>query len=258
MGNVFERAELKYLLSASQRAIVENELHDLMIPDPHGESTIRNIYYDTYDFRLARRSVEKPVYKEKLRVRSYKKVTGEEKVFVELKKKYDGIVYKRRTEMPEKDVEGFLTGLNGTKDFDQIQKEILCFCRTYGSVRPRVFLSYERSAFFDRTDPDLRISFDRNIRWRTTGLSLTKDPGGRDILDDGMSIMEIKAAGAMPLWLVDILNRAKAAKTSFSKYGTAYQTMLLEGSLKYIKDLRTYRIILPGDVLTGREAAAYA
>ena len=102
MGNVFERTEKKYILNASQRQFIEAELRTRMTPDSHGESTIRNIYYDTNDFRLARHSIEKPLYKEKLRVRSYKKVTGEEKVFVELKKKYKGVVYKRRTTMPEK------------------------------------------------------------------------------------------------------------------------------------------------------------
>ena len=258
MSNVFERTEKKYILDASQRSFILNELRDRMRPDAFGESTIRNIYYDTYDFRLARKSIEKPFYKEKLRVRSYKKVTADEKVFVELKKKYNGIVYKRRTKMTERKVERFLHGEPDPERSSQIDKEILYFCKKYGTIQPQVFLSYDREAYFSKTDPDLRISFDKNIRWRTDALSLREDPGGRDILVDGVSIMEIKAAGAMPLWLVDILNRSKARNVSFSKYGTAYRIMLMEGSLEYLRNLQTGNVLIPGRLITGREAAAYA
>ena len=94
--SIFKRHELKYLVSAEQREFIESEFERYMIPDEHGESTICNIYYDTHDFRLIRRSLEKPVYKEKLRLRSYGTASKDEKVFLELKKKYKGIVYKRR------------------------------------------------------------------------------------------------------------------------------------------------------------------
>ena len=128
----------------------------------------------------------------------------------------------------------------------------------YPGIRPQVFLSYDRTAYFGADDPDLRISFDTNILWRTTNLSLTKSLGGRSILEEGMSILEIKTAGAMPLWLVDILNRAEAVKTSFSKYGTAYQTMLLEGSLVFLNNLKSKTRIPAERVLTGKEITAYA
>ena len=258
MANIFERVEKKYMVNARQRKFIEDELLYRMTPDPHGRSTIRNIYYDTYDYRLARRSAEKPLYKEKLRVRSYKTVSGDDEVFVELKKKYNGVVYKRRTTVTEKDVERFLREGTAPGESDQIKKEIRYFCDIYSSIQPKVYLSYDRTAYFGKDDPDLRISFDRNIKWRTTGLSLTEEPGGRDILEEGLSIMEVKAAGAMPLWLVDILNRSEAKKGSFSKYGTAYQTMLAEGSLEYLQDLRRGVRLPAGRAITGREAAAYA
>lgn len=263
MGNVFERTEKKYILNAAQRELLENELRLRMTPDAYGESTIRNIYYDTSDFRLARHSIEKPVYKEKLRVRSYKKVTDGDEVFVELKKKYKGIVYKRRTRMPEKEAMAFLAdpcGFRGSSSDSsrQIQNEIGYFCQMYSSICPKVFLSYDRTAYFGREDPDLRISFDRNILWRTDGLSLRTDPGGRPVLDPEMSIMEIKACGAMPLWLTGLLAQANAAMSSFSKYGTVYQILLAEGRLTYLRNLIRNPRIPSETIITGKEITVYA
>ncbi len=238
MADVFERHEKKYLLDARQRAFIEAELIKRMTPDAHGESTIRNLYYDTPDYRLIRKSLDKPVYKEKLRVRSYRKVTGEDKVFVELKKKYKGIVYKRRIALPEQTAMKFLAGepLELKKAGTQILKEIDYFCRVYGRPEPKVFISYDRIAYFGIHDSSLRISFDRNICWRTTELSLGSEPGGRPIMEEGQSLMEIKAGGSMPIWLVELLNRGKILPVSFSKYGKAYQTMLAEGSVTFIPE----------------------
>jgi len=108
MPDIFKRSEIKYLLTASQRAAVESAMKDHMIPDEHGESTIRNIYFDTPSWQLIRNSIEKPVYKEKLRMRSYKRTSEGDKAFLELKKKFDGIVYKRRIEVREKDFMDYL------------------------------------------------------------------------------------------------------------------------------------------------------
>ena len=241
MPDIFKRSEIKYLLTASQRAAVESAMKDHMIPDEHGESTIRNIYFDTPSWQLIRNSIEKPVYKEKLRMRSYKRTSEGDKVFLELKKKFDGIVYKRRIEVREKD---FMDYLDGKREFPgkgQIASEIDYFCRFYGKLLPAVYLCYDRCAFFDKDDHDLRITFDRNIRWRTSDVSLTEAEGGTDILEDGMSLMEIKAADAMPLWLVKVLNDNNIRKISFSKYGTAYNKMLGYGHISVMNSLMRSR-----------------
>ena len=237
MADIFERYEKKYLLNREQRAFLEAALREVMKIDPFGRSTIRNLYYDTPDYRLIRKSLEKPVYKEKLRVRSYRKVSGDDEVFVELKKKYDGIVYKRRVSMPEKEAMRCLREGAFPGDRNQICRELNYFVKLYGGLQPRVYLNYDRIAYFGKEDPNLRISFDTNIQWRTGDLSLCSEPGGRQILQEGESLMEIKAAGAMPLWLVELMNRAKVQPASISKYGTAYRTMLLENSLDYLKNL---------------------
>ena len=109
-GYTFERRELKYRITDAQRAALEAAFGTQMIPDEHGESTICNIYYDTADYRLIRASLEKPAYKEKLRLRSYGVTEPGGEVFLELKKKYKGIVYKRRITLPEDAAGEFIAG----------------------------------------------------------------------------------------------------------------------------------------------------
>lgn len=226
--NIFQRHELKYMLDGRQRAVVEQAFRARMLPDPHGESTICNLYYDTRDYRLVRASLEQPVYKEKLRMRSYGQVFPEEQVFLELKKKYRGIVYKRRIELAEDCARAYMNGSAPLPYHSQIGREIDYFRRFYSDLEPAVYLCYDRSAWFAAEDPNLRATFDRNIRWRQEDLSLTAVPGGEALLPPHQSLFEIKTAGAIPLWLVDALDRAGARKASFSKYGEAYKLFTKE------------------------------
>ena len=222
---IFERHELKYLLTARQRQTLEQAMSGYMKPDPYGESTVCNIYYDTPDFRLIRRSLEKPIYKEKLRVRSYGPVTAEQPVFLELKKKYKSIVYKRRILVPEQAASAFLDGKAPLPEDSQIARELAYFQWYYRELVPSVYLCYDREGLFANDDPDLRITFDENIRWRDEDISLSADTAGEQLLAPGQSLMEIKVADAMPLWLAHALSALGVFKTSFSKYGSAYQAM---------------------------------
>ena len=224
----FKRYEKKYLVTQQQYNALAKAFAARMVPDRFAESTISNIYYDTPDFRLIRKSIEKPVYKEKLRLRSYGPAGPDDNTFLELKKKYKGIVYKRRICLPERDAMNYLNGTSPLPMQTQIAKELDWFLAFYRDLQPVVHLSYDRTAFYSIEDPDLRITFDRNICFRTDDLSLQSLPGGRFVIRPGESIMEIKAAGAMPLWLTALLTQANAKRTPFSKYGTAYQMLLEE------------------------------
>lgn len=224
---VFERYELKYLITNGQKERLLELMEEKMLPDSHGKSCIRNLYYDTPSFRLIRRSLEKPVYKEKLRVRSYCAAGEEDRVFVELKKKYRHIVYKRRIALSRGEAEAWLSGERACPEDCQISREIDFFRSFYQDLSPKVFLSYEREAFFSREREDLRVTFDDRLRFRTEALSLGSPPDGREILDQGRVLMEIKCAGGLPLWMTSFLSREKIYQTSFSKYGTAYQRWLL-------------------------------
>lgn len=221
----FERTEKKYLLSSGQFDALSRRLAGSMTIDQYGRSTICNLYYDTDDYQLIRNSIEKPPYKEKLRLRSYGVPSREDPVFVELKKKCSGTVYKRREQLPLGEAEAFLAhGTAPSKD-SQILREIGWMLERYQPV-PKVFLAYDRIALYGNRDPGLRITFDDSLRWRTTALDLTMGDWGTPVFPAGVFLMEIKFCGGMPVWLSHLLSECEIYPSSFSKYGTIYQNHL--------------------------------
>lgn len=219
---VFKRYEMKYLLTRRQKEKVLAAMQPYMELDAYGRSTIRNIYYDTDTYRLARKSLERPIYKEKLRVRSYSAAAPGDKVFVELKKKFEGVVYKRRIHIREKAAMDYLAGRRTAPETGQITEEIDYFLQFYQTLAPKVFLSYEREAYYTGEPGEFRVTFDENILWRETDLSLGKGIYGTPILRQGQTLMEIKTPGSIPLWMGKVLSEEGIRKTSFSKYGNAY------------------------------------
>lgn len=223
---VFKRYELKYILTVEQKEKVLNAMKPYMALDKYGRTTIRNLYYDTDTYLLIRRSIEKPVYKEKLRIRSYSKASPDSTVFVELKKKFKHVVYKRRISLPNNEAIKWLSGDAHTDKQTQISSEIDYFLDFYKTLHPTVFLSYEREAYYSDDGSDFRVTFDENVLCRQDDLSLTSEVYGTPILPDGKVMMEIKCSGGIPLWMTEILSREKIFKTPFSKYGTAYKTLI--------------------------------
>ena len=225
---IFQRNEFKYLLDARQLQAILAAMAPYMVPDEYSHSSIRNLYLDTPDFRLIRRSLEKPVYKEKLRVRSYGRAEAEASVFVELKKKYRSVVYMRRIAMPQNQALGCVAGTELWPN-SQIGAELAYAADFYKALRPAVFLSYERDSFRGVEDENFRVTFDTEIRYRREELTLDSDTWGVPILAPGQVLMEVKAAGGIPIWMAHVLSERGIFKTSFSKYGTAYQDILLNG-----------------------------
>ena len=223
---VFRRYELKYLLTMAQKETVLKAMQPYMTLDKYGRTTIRNLYYDTDSYLLIRRSIEKPAYKEKLRIRSYSQTDDNSTVFVELKKKYKHVVYKRRISLPYTDATAWLSREKHPAKHTQIANEIDYFLDYYGSLHPTVFLSYERKAYYCNDGSDFRVTFDDNILCRQEDLSLESEVYGTPILPEGKVLMEIKCCGGIPLWMTHVLSEEKVYKTSFSKYGTAYGTLI--------------------------------
>ena len=222
----FSRFELKYMLTKQQQDYIMQLIAPRFTPDKYGVSTIRNIYFDTDNFRLIRRSIEKPIYKEKLRIRSYCQASDNSLVFAELKKKYKHTVYKRRIAVTEQQALEWICNDKKSFEENQISKEIDYFIDYYGEVAPKVLLYYTREAFYSTEHPDLRITFDRDIKSRYVDLSLHSDLWGTPIIDDNKVLMEIKCGGAIPVWLANALSKQGIFRTSFSKYGTAYQNII--------------------------------
>ena len=220
----FQRYEKKYLLNPEQYQKIRAGLAPYMEADEHGRYTICNLYYDTPDFQLIRASLDKPVYKEKLRMRSYGVPADGDSVFVELKKKYQGIVYKRRIVMPYGEAYDWLVNGKAPKENSQIAKEIAWSLHYYGDLKSAMALCYDRVALYSREDSGLRITFDTNIRFREENTDLRQGDDGRLLLEPGETLMEIKAGGSLPTWLTDMLSRFRIYPASFSKYASAYNT----------------------------------
>lgn len=219
---VMQRYELKYILSASQADHLLNRLQGHMLLDRYGRTSIASLYYDTPDSRLIRASLEKPEFKEKLRLRSYGMATPESPVYLELKRKADDIVYKRRAQCTVPAAEAFLAGRGALGENSQISREIAYFRDFYGTLLPACLIIYDREAYYE-PDGDLRLTVDFNPRYRTDQLNLTTSMAGSLLLPPGSAILEIKVQEALPLWLSRILTEQGIVKSSFSKYGEAYR-----------------------------------
>jgi hypothetical protein len=225
---VFERFETKYILTKAQHEMLLPVLSDKTVQDKYGAYAISNIYYDTERYDLIRASIEKPVYKEKLRLRCYGRVESDTRVFLELKKKFKKRVYKRRIALSYAQVKGF--PLDNTweqvcsqlsPNDAQIAGEIGQFLRLYPIV-PKVYLRYDRLALFGIEDPGLRITFDSGIRFRQSDIRLDGNDGGTSIFDSNKVLMELKTSFSIPLWLSHLLSECGIFPVSFSKYGTCY------------------------------------
>lgn len=223
---VFKRHELKYILTKAQKEKIIEAIQPYMSLDQYGRTTIQNIYFDTDTYRLIRRSIEKPDYKEKLRVRNYKNKSSKDKVFVELKKKYDKVVYKRRLTISEPEAFAWLNGESTCPVESQIAKEIDYFLQYYENLKPTLFLSYEREAYYYKDGGDFRITFDENVICRQEEFSFESEINGIPVLEPDKVLMEIKGSGGMPMWMAKLLSKEKLYKRSFSKYGTAYQNII--------------------------------
>lgn len=226
---VFNRREKKYLIDEDMLAVLRKEIEPYMEADKHNPNnqtyTISNIYYDTPTNDIITRSIQKPVYKEKLRLRGYRVPSLDDKVFIEIKKKYDGMVNKRRSKIVLKDAYEFINKgkMDKIEDYmnGQIIREIEYFL-SVNEIVPALYLAYDRYAYFDKTDSDFRLTFDTNIRTRRYDLGLELGSHGDRLVDEGKWIMEIKATNAVPLWFARILSKYKIYPVSFSKYGTEF------------------------------------
>ena len=218
---VFQRVEKKYLVTEEKYNMFIEKIKPYMKLDAYGMHTICNIYYDTENFDLIRKSLEKPKYKEKFRIRSYGVPSLDDKVFLEIKKKYKGIVYKRRISLTLKQAQDYLeNGIRPNAD-SQILKEIDYFLNLY-DLDKKVYLAYDREAYFGIEDDNIRVTVDKSIRSRFNNLDLSSGDYGELLLPNGYRLIEIKVPVSYPLWLVKILSELEIYPSSFSKYGNVY------------------------------------
>ena len=227
---VMNRVEMKYILTKKQLDYLRIALIPFMQIDQYGKTSIASLYYDTPDYRLIRTSIEKPDYKEKIRLRSYGLAKPDSKVFLEIKRKVCNLVYKRRIALKEDEVNAMIEDKEMNID-GQIAKEICYFSSYYQNLIPAFLIIYDRVAYFD-PNSDLRLTIDENPRYRINKLNLHSSMDGESLLPDGGAILEIKVQGAMPLWLSEILSKKNIYQGSFSKVGEAYKKEMLKRARK--------------------------
>lgn len=219
MADVFARWETKFILDAEMTRHAREVFAQRLRPDPYFRQTICNVYYDTPQFELARRTLDHPPYREKIRVRSYGTPAIDDKVFFEIKKKVDGVVYKRRAKMTLREAEAFGRGEDIGRD-SQILRELAYTVKYHGLV-PKIYLSYFREAYYEE-GTDLRVTLDTDVRYRFDRLSLAEGDDGTDLLAPGVHLLEVKTQGGLPRWLLDLTGEMKTYPARFSKYGKIY------------------------------------
>lgn len=225
---LFERIEKKYLMSKKQYSGFLKCMEPYMQIDEFGDHTVMSLYYDTEHWDLIRRSIEKPVFKEKLRLRSYGTPGETDPVYIELKRKYHGVVYKRRREMTLTEARKLLSEGVPAEETDQVLREIGYFLDFYRPLTPHMLISCERAAYYSKSGPKIRLTIDRNIRARETELDLAKGDGGTLLFPDERFLMELKIEGSMPLWIAKALSELKLYPGGFSKYGRFYMKKMKE------------------------------
>lgn len=229
-NKVFQRYEKKYVLSREQYRIFCEEIKPYMRVDIYGKSTICNIYYDTADYHLIRASLDKPIYKEKMRLRSYNVPEKDGVSFLEIKKKYAGVVYKRRVALNLSDAYESIEKREVVGAEGQIANEMNYFMQHY-SLKPVTYLAYDRIAMEGIEDTSLRMTFDFSIRSRQEDFDLSAGDYGENVFDEDIVVLEIKVLNSYPFWLISILEKYQIYPASLSKYGEVYKRIILPESM---------------------------
>lgn len=230
MDGIFRRVEKKYIINKKEYEIIMKKIREYVVQDEYGKSTICNIYMDTDNYDLISHSITKPFFKDKVRLRSYNTPTKNSTVYLEIKRKVDGVVGKRRIAMKLNDFDNYIDKNDVIRaDNNQIISELEYYFNMY-NLSKKMYISYEREAYYQKDNSDFRVTFDSNVKARTYSLNLDKGAYGQNILAPDKYIMEVKTLGAMPLWFVKILNECKIMPCGFSKYGEAYTQLVLHAN----------------------------
>lgn len=223
-ANTFKRREMKFLLEEEQYRALKNAVSEFMTEDEFGVHTIMNIYLDNRNNDVIRSSLGKPVYKEKLRLRCYgSKAEDDSEAFLEIKKKYRGITYKRRFEGAYKELHDYITSGIKPETRGQVFEEMDYLIKRMG-LKPKIVICYDRDAFYGNEDNEFRVTFDGNIRYRRNDLDLRSGDSGSYLMSQPFRVMEVKSVGAIPMRLVRVLSELKVYHGSFSKYGNIYSS----------------------------------
>ena len=221
MKTIFSRNEKKYIISQEQSEKLKIRIAEFMKPDKYSTYWVQNLFYDTENWDMIHTSMDKPYYKEKMRLRCYGSIVETDRVFLELKKKYSGVVYKRRVPLTPTNVMAMSIGENLRQSNSQISKELEYHIERTG-VTEKFYLGYHRQAFAGITEGDLRLTIDSDIRYRLDNLDFAQLINRGTALDSNIFLLEIKTTSNIPLWLTKMLGELGIYSTPFSKYAACF------------------------------------
>lgn len=190
-----------------------------------GNYKIVSLYFDSDDHIIYNQTLNNSRFRQKLRLRIYENATLDDDAFLEIKQKYNRVVNKRRTTLKLRDVYDYLEKSNFQTinvSNSQIMSEIDSFKNLY-QLRPELIISYERQALIGIEDPDLRITFDYNLRCRKDTLRIENGSQGMNFVDPNLVILEVKVSHSVPLWLSRLLSHHACLRKSVSKYCTSFE-----------------------------------
>jgi SPX domain protein involved in polyphosphate accumulation len=217
----FKRVEQKYLLTEEKYLAIQSMIEQYFLQDKYYFSKIYNLYFDNDNFDSIINSLEKPLYKSKIRLRSYGEAKQDEYLFLEMKQKYEGTVYKRRLNLTLKEFEDYINKGIFPKKKKQIMKEI-DYQIKYHHLHPAIFVAYDRYSYYSKDDENFRITFDYNLRGRLKNLKLKDNKDNQPYFEENMYIMEVKSLSGLPLWFSKELSKQQIYPCSFSKVGNIY------------------------------------
>lgn len=228
------RFEVKYLVPTRALPELSAELGDYVVPDPHSGGPqgygVFSVYWDSPQFTFFWEKIEGLKYRRKLRFRRY---LGGNEVFLEIKQREDRTLQKRRAVWPVERV-GRVFGDGTRLDWelvadDPVGMEAMTMVERL-RLSPRVGILYRRRALFGAFDPELRVTFDSRLQYRTAGLDLARPfDTGKYLLDPRVSVMEVKYDHRAPVWLTKMARRHELNLVRMSKYCTAVDREYFQG-----------------------------
>lgn len=239
---IFNRVEQKYILSSKEYKELFYKIKKHLEKDKYFQSKICNLYFDTINNDFIINSLEKPIFKEKIRLRSYSVPNINDIVFLELKGKMKGVVFKRRVEMKLNDFYDYMaTNKYDLKYDNQVMREIDYVIKRF-TLKPKIFIGYDRLSYYDKENINFRVTFDFNLRSRVDELKLELGDNG-NLFQKGIVIMEVKSLQSIPLWLTKILSEMKIYPNSFSKYGEIYKEKQEKHLVKLEKNMKELNLV---------------
>ena len=220
---IIDRMEQKYFVSFDKYNKLMKLINNKLVKDKYFSERIYNIYFDNDEYEFMTKSLDKPLYKEKVRLRSYETKDKNSNVFLEIKKKFQGHGNKRRVVINYNEAKDYIDNKIIPNTNKQIMGE-LDYTFKKNNLKPKISLTYDRLSYAFKEDESYRVTFDTNIRYSNKKVDLVDLDDEYCLFNDGY-IMEVKTLKGYPSWFIKALNELKLYPVSYSKVGEAYKEL---------------------------------